>query len=92
MGDLTSVLYWDGRADDDRWIVVGTTDGAVTIGEALAHLDPPIPRRTLARLLARLAPVGTVPIQHGGPPAKTYRYSEVARAHAAWARRKSQGS
>lgn len=65
-------------------------DPLVTIGTALLALDPPIPRRTLARLLARLESAGVVAIEHGGPPAKTYRWSDVARAHAAWVTRKSK--
>lgn len=67
-------------------------DPLVTIGTALAELDPPIPRRSLARLLAGLEPVGLEPLAKGGPPAKVYRWSEVARAHSDWVRRKSQAS
>lgn len=66
------------------------TEQYVTIGTALAALDPPIPRRTLARMLAKLEPAGLVLPERGGIPAKTYRWSEVARAHADWVRRKSQ--
>lgn len=87
MGDLTDWVYL-GATTDVPW----TRDAPITIGEALDHLDPPIPRRTLARLLSRLESVGTAHIEHGGPPARTYRYSDVVRAHADWARRKSQGA
>lgn len=65
-------------------------DPTLTIGEALEYLRPKIPRRTLARILAGLTPAGSKPVKHGGPPAKTYLLTEVARVHADWARRKSQ--
>lgn len=98
MGDLK--LDWSelGTTTDGGTIYVKladpdwTHDGAVTIGQALDHLDPPIPRRTLARILAKLTPVGRAALEHGGPAARTYRYSDVLRAHADWARRKSQDS
>lgn len=90
MGDL--IPDWEVLGYTDGGGVGWTRDAPITIGEALDHLDPPIPRRTLARLLTRLEPVGLARIDHGGPAARTYRYSEVVRAHAEWARRKSQDS
>lgn len=66
------------------------TDPLVTIGTALRSLDPPIPRRTLARILTQLEPAGLEQPLKGGTLAKTYRWSDVARAHAAWMKRKSQ--
>lgn len=81
MGDLSVYVIPDPGFDQE-----------VTIGQALAYLDPPIPRRTLARLLSQLEPVGTAVIKHGGPPAKTYKLSDVAHAHADWSKRKSQVS
>jgi hypothetical protein len=59
-----------------------------TIGDALAFLDPPIPRRTLARLLKQLPPIGLVPSRRGGPLVHTYRPEDVMRVHAHWVRRK----
>ena len=73
-------------------MMVELDDPLVTIGTALTELDPPIPRRSLARLLAGLEPAGLVPVEHGGPAAKAYRWSEVLRAHADWCGRKSQAS
>ena len=83
-----------GHTDDGGTVYIRPRvgDAQITIGEALAHLDPPIPRRTLARLLAGLTPVGQARPAHGGPPARTYLFSDVVRAHADWVRRKSQDS
>jgi hypothetical protein len=53
-----------------------------TIGDALAFLDPTPNRRTLARWLATLTPVGARPLKHGGPAARLYRASEVMLHHA----------
>lgn len=63
-------------------------DPAITIGEAQRLLDPPMPRRSLARMLAGLKSVGTVPVEHGGPAAKTYLWSEISKAHVRWVERK----
>ena len=67
-------------------------DPEVTIGTALKSLDPTIPRRTLGRILAGLQPVGVEPLKQGGPPCRTYRWSDVVRAHANWAQRNCQDS
>lgn len=67
------------------------TEQLVTIGTALKVLDPPMPRRSLARMLSKLESVGVVCPPKGGTLARTYRWSDVARAHAEWVRRKSQG-
>lgn len=53
-----------------------------TIGEALGFLKPQPNRRTLARWLLALEPVGTRPLPQGGPPAKLYRATEIMRLHA----------
>lgn len=93
MGDLTT-------DHTQVWTTLGITDGGafvitetlVTIGEAMLMLDPPMPRRSLARTLSKLTPAGTRLPKQGGPPAKTYRLSDIRRAHADWVNRKPPGS
>lgn len=59
----------------------------MTISDAVEALDPPIPRRELARRLKGIAPVGT---QHGrrGRRAKLYPVAAIMVAHAEWVRSK----
>lgn len=60
----------------------------LTIAEACAVLDPPIPRRTLERLAVRLAPVGVR--RTDGRPAAVYNLTDLYRLHAAWCVGKSK--
>lgn len=55
----------------------------LTLAEAAEALDPPIPRRELARRLRDVAPAGTVYGKRGRRP-KTYWLAEIMRAHAGW--------
>jgi hypothetical protein len=54
-----------------------------TIGEAVRHLDPPIPRRTLAALLADVPPSGRVYGRRGRRPA-VYPVAEIMDLHRDW--------
>jgi hypothetical protein len=60
-----------------------------TIGEALWFLHPRPPRRTVARWLKGLDPIGKRELPQGGPPARTYPAAEIMLRHATWVRRKS---
>lgn len=55
-----------------------------SIGDALDFLKPPIPRRTLARRLARIEPVGLRASPQGGPDVRVYRATDVIKIHANW--------
>lgn len=61
---------------------------SMTISDAAGAMDPPMPRRELARRLKDVAPVGT---QHGrrGARARLYPITEIMLAHAAWVRDRS---
>ncbi len=57
-----------------------------TVAEALQHLDPPIPPRTLQRRVRKLHPVGVrLPTERGGRPARTYNLTDIQRVHTEWA-------
>ena len=56
-----------------------------TISEAAGCLDPPIPRRELARRLSVVHPVGTL-YGRRGRRAKVYPIREILRVHAGWVR------
>lgn len=58
----------------------------LTIAEAARALDPPIPRRTLAELLAAVRPVGRRYGRRGRRPS-IYPVDEIMRVHADWVRR-----
>lgn len=57
----------------------------MTISDAAQAMDPPIPRRELARRLKEVATVGT---EYGrrGRRAALYPVDAIMRAHAAWVR------
>lgn len=57
-----------------------------TVGDALQFLDPTPPRRTVARWLAGLQPIGVRALKQGGKPARTYLADEIMKRHARWAR------
>lgn len=54
-----------------------------TLTEAVEHLDPPMPRRELARALRGITSSGMV---YGrlGRRARAYPITEIMRAHARW--------
>lgn len=56
---------------------------ALTLTEAAGALDPPMPRRELARRLADVAPLGSV-YGRRGRRARTYPAEAIMRAHADW--------
>lgn len=57
----------------------------MTVSEALAFLDPPIPRRTLERRLAHHTPLDTLRKPPGrGRPAHAYLVDVIMKEHAAW--------
>ena len=60
---------------------------AWTLTEAAETLDPPMPRRELARRLKGVAPVGATYARRGRR-ASTYPVSAIMRAHAEWVREK----
>jgi hypothetical protein len=57
----------------------------MTIAEAMDHLDPPIPRRTLERRMAKVGHLGVRRPVGKGRPAKQYRPEDIYREHTAWA-------
>jgi hypothetical protein len=57
--------------------------GVLTLTEAASVLDPPMPRRELARRLKHVAPRSTV-YGRKGRRAAEYPVEEIFRAHAAW--------
>jgi hypothetical protein len=61
----------------------------MTLQDAAAAMDPPIPRRELARRLKHVAAVGA---QYGrrGRRAALYPVTEIMRAHAEWVRERSR--
>lgn len=59
-------------------------DSHWTIGDALRFLDPKPPRRTLARWLTKIEPVGERKLKQGGPAARTYPAREIMQRHARW--------
>lgn len=70
---------------DDGWSLLALNDEPLwSIGEALAFLSPPIPRRTLSRKLAGIEVAGSRPGEHGGPTVRLYRVGDVMQLHAAW--------
>jgi hypothetical protein len=64
------------------------TVSAMTLSDAAQVMDPPIPRRELARRLKDVATVGT---QYGGRGrrGRLYPIDAIMRAHAAWVRERS---
>ena len=52
-------------------------------------MDPPMPRRELARRLAKVAPTGTA-YGRRGRRAKTYPVAAILRAHADWVRERNE--
>jgi hypothetical protein len=60
---------------------------AITLSDAAQALDPPMPRRELARRMKGVPPVGA---RYGprGRRAALYPIAEVMRAHAGWVREK----
>ena len=62
--------------------------GAMTLADAAAAMQPPIPRRELARRLREVAPVGSV-YGRRGRRAALYPLAEILRAHAEWVRSRS---
>lgn len=57
----------------------------LTLSEAAEALDPPIPRRELARRLKEIPPLGSV-YGRRGRRAATYPAAAIMRAHAEWVR------
>lgn len=60
----------------------------LTLTEAASVLDPPMPRRELARRLKSISSCGAV-YGRRGRRARTYPVAEIMRAHAAWVRSRS---
>lgn len=61
-------------------------DKGMTVSEALDFLDPPIPRRTLERRLARHTPLPDMRRPNGrGRPAHAYAAQVIMQEHAQWA-------
>lgn len=56
---------------------------SLTLTEAASVLDPPMPRRELARRMRHVASVGSV-YGRKGRRAAVYPLTEIYRAHAAW--------
>lgn len=73
----------------------GTTEegpqGAWTVHDALGWLKPPPPRRTLARWLSKIEPLGIRKLPQGGPPARTYPPTPIMKEHARWVLRTKPG-
>lgn len=61
---------------------------SLTLAEAASVLDPPMPRRELARALREVSPCGAV-YGKRGRRARTYRLADIFRAHAAWVHNRS---
>lgn len=59
-----------------------------TIDEAVAVLEPPIPRRDLVRGMAGTAPVGRVYGKRGRRP-QTFPVAAILLAHAEWVRKRA---
>jgi hypothetical protein len=55
----------------------------LTLTEAASVLDPPMPRRELARRMRGVCPVGST-YGRRGRRAAAYPVAEIMRAHAAW--------
>lgn len=62
----------------------------MTLTEAAAALDPPIPRRELARRLRGVATVGSL-YGRRGRRAALYPVDAIMRAHAEWVLSRRQG-
>jgi hypothetical protein len=78
-----------GRSRPGSWPHTSTVHRVgLTVTEACRLLDPPIPRRTLERLVANLAPIGVR--RTSGRPASVYAANDLYRAHAEWVVGKSK--
>lgn len=86
-GPASSTMSFDlDQLSAENLVAALTGETLWTIGDALQFLDPAPPRRTVSRWLAKLPAIGWRQLPQGGPPARTYRASDVMARHARWAK------